>query len=190
MAIRNNRAYQYTLQIGAEQSIKVTGRQIVALEATGVFQISLDDDALVDFEKGLTFTVASVDPDFRNLRIKNNSGGVNTVKLRIGYGDVQDNRLAVSSAIDVSKGGNFRDVSNIVVAATSVGVATGSAAKRRVALTNTHTTITVWANEGSAAAVGVPIPPGETRYFKTTASIGIYNPGGSSVTVARVSEED
>lgn len=184
----------YTLSAGQERLIAIAGTQIACLAATAEFHIAVDDSSFSPLNAGLTRTLEA-GQSFQVVRVRNVSGGNNTITLQIGWGDLRDSRLTVSGVVNVSKAAGQAAQPDVSVAAGGyVTVVAASTTRRRAYITNLSTVIAVRVGGGDGTALNVPagnlLGPGETIRFETTAAINVYNPGGAAVSIGSTVDQD
>lgn len=178
------RRYTVVLANNGEVVINRTGRQIVVVSATADFLLGIDDETPGEISQG--FKVETEPGDvFSRVRVRNESGSSNTVVLSIGFGNVIDGRLNLSSAIS-SAGADVlstvADVSLLTLATTQIAAA--SVSRLGVEVTNLSTTVPLRIGDLNAgAARGRELAPGESKLFRAAGALYGYNPSGATVLV-------
>lgn len=189
MSIKDQRTYSYTLAAGDQFPIEKAGRFIACLEATALFELSVDDNPPREFERGLKTLLPVEADDFSRVMIHNTSASANTIKLVIGHGDFFDSRLTSSGTIDISPPGALVDHPDVSCLATANTAVLAANATRRTATVQLDPGAANNVRVGlvAAAATGSELTPGGFWSADTTSAISVYNPGGAAVSV-RVSE--
>ncbi len=184
-ALKEFRTFTYALAASGEEDIRTSGNYIVALAATGTFKIGRADGPPFDFEAGLKVKLPE-GQQFDNLRIIDTSGAPNTVRLAVGFGDFDDNRLTVSGAINLSKSGNLSSTADVVcnnAAATVVKALT--ATRRSIEVQNLDAVASLRVGDAAVTATrGLRLGPGESVTLATTAAVSVRNDSGAPVSVA------
>lgn len=179
---------QRTLADGEEALINRSGTRIVVVEATAAFKISVDGEPFVEIEK--SFTIEVVDGEqFQRVRIRNESGSANIVKLQIGFAGVRDGRLGVSGGIEIGPHGTYDSLADVSLAAsTTTQILAADTARKEAIISNLSTNTKTFriGDSGAGAANGIPLAPGASIVLTTSAEIQGHNPtaGAESVAVA------
>lgn len=110
----------------------------------------------------------------------------------VGFGSVADGRATanVNSTVNISPGNTINDGGDVATDPTAVTQLLAADADRLYALIKNVSTNTVTVRIGTAAVDainGVPLEPGETLPYPTTAAIYAYNPSGGAVTISAAS---
>lgn len=184
--IRWHRTIQRTVGDGDEELINATGRQIVVVEATAAFLLSVDQEPFVELEKSFTLQLAD-DQEFKSVRVRNESGAPNTIKLQIGFTNIRDGRLGVTGGVEIAPHGtldSLPDVSLLTTATTQILAADTSRKEAIISNLATNTVTFRIGDSGAGAANGIPLPPGATIVLTTSAEIQGHNPTAGAESVA------
>lgn len=90
-----------TIPANSSVSLNVTGTTIANLQSDADIYLSIDDDAPMWFPQGITLTLPS-DRFYSKLTLENRTASPNGVHLYTGFGDVKDNRLSVTAALNIN----------------------------------------------------------------------------------------
>lgn len=182
--IRWHRTITRTVANGGEELINATGRQIVVVEATNTFLLSVDQEPFVELEKSFSLELAD-DTEFKSVRIRNESGASNTIKLQIGFTNIRDGRLGITGGISIAPADTLVTVADVSIATVTTALIVALNTDRRaVEVTNLSALVTLRIGDSNAGATrGAELAPGETRLFETSAALYGYNPSGAAVTV-------
>lgn len=184
--IRWHSTISRTLANNEEALINRSGRRIVVVEATAAFKLSVDDEPFVEIEK--SFTIETEDGEqFQRVRIRNESGASNTVKLQIGFTNIRDGRLGVAGGVEIAPHGTYDSLADVSLTATSTTAILAVDTSRKEAIianpaTNTETFRI--GDSGAGAANGIPLPPGAVIILTTSAAIHGRNNGAGAESVA------
>jgi hypothetical protein len=166
------------------RNLNVTGTYLACLAASGAFKLSVDDSPETDFFAGLK---VNVDGQMTKVIVRDTSGASNTVQLIVGYGDFEDARLILSTAIEIKGGDTHPTTADESVAATSTEQVLAANLNRREAwvtnLIGNAREIRV-GDSSTGAARGVQVPVGATIVIPATAAIHVHNPHSAAQTVA------
>lgn len=175
----------YTLGVGETVQVSRKGDFVSALAATGVFQVSFDDEAPSDFASGLSYRSTQT---FEKLRITNTSGAVNTVELFIGMGDVRDARLSLTGDLRVFELGHEVFGTGAPVACLTANTTLLSAAnanRRELLLMNESAgKVYIGGASGALAGEGLPLDVGASMTLQTQAAVYARNDSGVTVDIA------
>lgn len=174
------RLYTQTVAANGDDYYPVDGDFFAVLDATGAFQVRLDDNPYTDFAAGLKVK-SQAGSSFRSVRIKDTSGGANVISFIVGYGDFEDARLTLTAALALANSANLVTAADVaLVAVTATEIAAASTARREILIhNNTGAAIRV-GDANVAAARGVEIAPGAVLVLASGAAVyGFSTPGGN-----------
>ncbi len=174
------RLYSYALAANGEEYYAIDGDYVAVLDATGAFQVRLDDNPYTDFAAGLKVR-SPAGTKFKSLRVKDTSGGANVISFIVGYGDFEDARLTLTAAVSLANSANLVTAADVTLgAAAATLIAAASTARREIIIhNNTGAAIRV-GDADVAAARGVEIANGAVLTLATGAAVyGFSTPGGN-----------
>lgn len=176
---------QFTIGIDGDVSIERSADFLVCLAATGAFKISIDENPLSEFEKGLTYRSPA---GFKRVRIVNTSGATLTVKMGFGKGGIQDNRLSISGEINTSEAmpDTLTTGNPVTVADASAQlIAASNPLRRELMLVNEGGgTVRIVADGAATAGQGLPLGASQSVTLQTSAAVYIRNDTGAAVNIA------
>lgn len=185
------RLYKQTIAANGEDSYAIDGTFFAVLDATGDFQISLDHNPLTDFAAGLKVN-ADLDKNgrrlpFKNLRIKDLSGGANLVQFIVGYGDFEDARLTLSSALDLANSANLATGADVTLGAALADLIAAANTTRREIIISNDTGAEIRVGDSNiGAARGVKVAAGAVIVLATGAAVYGYSAAGGDVSFTEV----
>lgn len=201
--------FKFTLPEGGAQTITVSAEFISCLAATGEFEIVADDVNRMFMQAGISY-VNSPGEIYSRLRVLNKIAGDNEIVIQFGPGELRDQRLTVSGAVNVvNEPGTEMAVApapaavfdveqvraagilkfGVVVPAGGWPDILAANPDRRAATISNRGTETVYiASNAGPANNGIPLAPGETIRIETVSVIQAYNPSAVSVTLGGVQE--
>ncbi len=92
-------AQTITVQVPANgrKNIAGVGRFVRCLETTGDLRVSVNNGSRGFLDTGISYTIDPTSPDFQNIQLFNDTVSEITATIAYGYGNVEDDRLAVSN---------------------------------------------------------------------------------------------
>lgn len=164
----------------------IIGNTVRCLESTAAFKVSFDNSSSgIELSAGLAYTCPS-DTTFSRVTLKNETGSVNTVKVFIGFGRMDDSRLSVVGAsVDVqNKSGTslrVKDVyqyqnqqrTTVTTAAQNIGLASSSG----LLVQNVGADVLKYALFGTVTVSnGFELYPGQTTEIKHVNQVSVICP--------------
>ncbi len=186
------RIYTVTVAGNDSETLHVSGAYVVALSATGGFDLAFGDGPFTPFLAGLKVQLAEGET-FKTLRVRDTTGNPNTIMVGVGFGDLTDARLNLSGSISITGSQNIASVADVALAAgATTQIVAANVARRSVIIKNlAANTQTMRIGDAAAgAARGVELAPGETIVIDSGAAIYGYNPGGAAESVSVVEVRD
>lgn len=181
------RQFPFTIAAGAIETIYYTfdfWRMLTLSNTTGV---------QLRFGKTGSFTdivgagVGNRLPDpVGEIQIINNSGSTITGVIGLAVGDIFDDRLNISGALNVAVPSNFESVDDITLAAaTATDLSVANANKKEVFITNVSCPTLRISGDGLVAADhGTPVAVGQTIIISTSGLVEGFSTAGGDVAVS------
>ncbi len=186
------RIYTVTVPANDRVTIHASGAYVVALSATGSFDLGFENGPFTPFLSGLKVQLPPGEK-FKTVRLRDTSGNANIIQLGIGFGDLTDARLNLSGKISVSVSQNIATVADVALAAgAATQIVAANAGRRAVIVKNLATNLQTMRIGDAAvgAARGVELAPGEAIVIDSGAAIYGYNPGGAAESVSVLEVRD
>lgn len=170
---------RYTIWEGTlanEESILIErlANYVRCLEATASFLLGVDDDTPGRFEKGFGFANEGT---FTKVRITNNSGAANTIRLGLGIGRLDDSRATFTSALSIAPNSAFTH-SAVSVGPAATLIKAANSARKVLTVLNAGATDAFLGDSALTTATGFKLAPGASASFGNTAALyGICTAG-------------
>ncbi len=186
LSIRGAQTGQFTVLAGQMLEIGATGDFVRCLESTATFEISLNSGSRLYFSSGIEYKTSGTD-EFTSIQIFNVGGSPLTVTLGWGYGELNDNRLTATAALNIATPTGLQTTADQTVNSNSSGLIVAANNDRKEVI------ISNLADNGGKMRIGdsnvsstrgVELSPGQSITLTTTAAIYAYNLGVSSQNVA------
>lgn len=115
-----------------------------------------------------------------NIQIINESGATLTGTIGLAIGDIFDDRLNVSGAVNVAIPTVYTSTADLTIpAATLTTVQAALAARHEIIITNVGGNVARIGDAGTSATRGTPLLPNQTLSLKTTAQVRAYSTLGT-----------
>lgn len=173
---------RFTLAAGVPKRWPIGGDYFhVLIAPVDDLQVRFDNGEQVPVFKGLGFRRY-----YRDIELESATG--QAVVVLVGFGTVADARAAanVNVTSNVEPGNTVKDGGDVSVTAVTAVELLAADADRLYALIKNVSSNTITVRIGTsavAAATGVPLEPGETLPYATTAAIYAYNPHATDAVV-------
>lgn len=188
---RSARSSLYTLQANEQQTVTTAGQFIRCVTASADFKLAVDNGSNMFFAQGIGYYAPGA--PFKELRLTEVHGAINSIELVIGWGEYADSRFSIAGGLKLDVGDTLTStLDDNIPAATAQQILAADTTRRRVILTNLPTNPREFRIGGAAtaAARGAILMPGDTLILETTAAISAYNPHAAAQSIAILSEHD
>lgn len=105
---------EYTLPPNSRNPVYFKGTSIRCLSASAEFAIAIDGGTAAGFFAGLTYSTPR-DETYEEVALINRSGVPVTVRLALAYGDIEDDRLTLTAAVQIAPAVAFTDAPAVAV---------------------------------------------------------------------------
>ncbi len=175
----------YTISAGASVGISGTGVFVACLAASKPFKLEVDSQNAHTFEAGLTRRKPQ---GFKTLRIENPNDTPIEVRLGIGSGDIDDNRVTINNDEGLATRAKVPDAaaSGLVVVndATTLQLVPDTPLRTEIIFSRSSEEtglVYIHTNPGAASAAkeGVPMLPGSSLTLNSTAALYVSNNSGA-----------
>lgn len=171
--------YDITLAAGEGIDIIRLSNFVVCVTATAAFNLAIDDETPGRFEQGLSFESTQT---FEKVRLENNSGASNTIRLGLGIGKLTDSRANFTSALSLVKAATPDSIADVALpAAATTVIQAADTTRREIIISNpvTNTKTFRIGDAGAGAANGIPLEPGASIVLSTSGAVYGFNPAGA-----------
>jgi len=176
------REFPISFTANGTHTINMLAETLAIIEVTGSLEMVLGQNPRTHVRAGMIIDAAKFE-NFKQVQFFETQGAPASIIVSLSNGGIQDNRLAVSGALDISKSSTIDPIPDITLAAgVATQIAPADANRRELAFTNRTGADMRYADAGVLVNSGDILEDGQKMILETTAAVFGFSTSGGLVT--------